>query len=645
MWPCTANYPICTPNEIDSRSYDYVVVGAGCVLASRLSENPEISVLVLERGPINDNWLSQIPIVSSNILRADGGASSWLCEPMKFCNNRRSLFFCGELMGGGSRILLVIAWYTPVGVRQTLTHGLPLVIPSKQLKSLLILALDASLYPVFIKRLAILRIQLVCGANARSIRWIYEKVLPYFVKGEKALDQPKSDYRGHSGPWITRTFRYASWLFRVYRTFTDIAEAMGFLRVPDTNAPDAPSDGVVTFDSTVDEKNQRLSTFDAFLPKELALERKGNLTICPMTLVTKIIFAKESGKGLRAEQVFFKSVDQEAEKVFPVNVKREVVIASGSAGSPQVLMMSGIGPRDHLEDIGVPVVYDLPGVESELTDHVSVPVAWEVPLKESLAQLAVSPVMKGGLEFIKYLISGSGILGMPVQTLSLFVRSSSLSNDGTKLLTRSSESEAPKNSKRSSTYVPQDTIADIEIMPLAVSSMDNLEEHNRLYSKIGVFSMLATLLQPRSRGTVRLRSSNPHDRPKIDFGLLSDPGDIITARTAVRLSLKIGRDMKASGFPLLRNLTFNEEDKDNDAALDEFIKERVRTTYHYACSCRMAPENDPIPGVVDDELRVHGLSNVRVCDTSVFPQITSAHLQAPAAMVSERCADFIKNAL
>ncbi|CAG8955202.1 hypothetical protein HYFRA_00007218 [Hymenoscyphus fraxineus] len=605
MWPFTANYPICTPNEIDSRSYDYVVVGggtAGCVLASRLSENPEISVLVLERGPINDNWLSQIPIVSSNILRADGGASSWLCEPMKFCNNRQSLFFCGELMGGGSRINSMVY-----------SRGS--------------------------------RADFEAWAALGHPEWSYEKVLPYFVKGEKALDQPKSDYRGHSGPWITRTFRYASWLFEVYRTFTDIAEAMGFLRVPDTNAPDAPSDGVVTFDSTVNEKNQRLSTFDAFLPKELTLKRKGNLTICPMTLVTKIRFAKESGKGLRAEQVFFKSVDQKAEKVFSVDVKREVVISSGSAGSPQVLMMSGIGPRDHLEDIGIPVLYDLPGVGSELTDHVSVPVAWEVPLKESLAQLAVSPIIKGGFEFIKYLISGSGILGMPVQTLSLFVRSSSLSNDGTKLLTRPSESEAPRNRKRSSIYVPQHEIADIEIMPLAVSSMDNLEEHNRLYSKLGVFSMLATLLQPRSRGTVRLRSSNPHDRPKIDFGLLSDPRDIITARTAVRLSLKIGRDMKVSGFPLLQNLTFNEEDKDDDAALDEFIKERVRTTYHYACSCRMAPENDPIPGVVDDELRVHGLSNVRVCDTSVFPQITSSHLQAPAAMVGERCADFIKNAL
>lgn len=263
--------------------------------------------------------------------------------------------------------------------------------------------------------------------------------------------------------------------------------------------------------------------------------------------------------------------------------------------------------------------------------------AWETPLNESLSALAVSPIMRGGFEFLKYVLFSTGILTMPIQTLSLFVRTTSLSEDGAKLVTKS-----PSSTQGSNNYQPQEDIPDIEIMPLAVSSMDNLEEHNRLFSKIGVFSVLATLAQPHSRGTVRLQSSDPHDRPKIDFGLLSDPRDIVTARIAVRLSLKLGLDMKAAGFPLLRNLTFNEQKKDNDEALNEFIRERIRTTYHYTSSCRMAPENDPVPGVVDDELRVHGLSNVRVCDTSIFPKITSSHLQAPAVMVAERCANFIK---
>jgi len=233
---------------------------------------------------------------------------------------------------------------------------------------------------------------------------------------------------------------------------------------------------------------------------------------------------------------------------------------------------------------------------------------------------------------------------MPIQTLSLFGRSTALSADGTSL--------APKPSQNNSNKPhPQNLIPDIEIMPLATSAMDNLAEHQALFSKIGVFSLLATLLQPKSRGSVRLASSDPHSRPKVDFGILSAPEDYEIARTAVRLSLEMGQKIKETRFPLGRNLVFPEEAQANDASngsteeLDKFIRERARTTYHYACSCRMAPENDGIPGVVDDKLRVHGVNGLRVCDASVFPQIISSHLQAPVVMVAERCADWIKKGL
>lgn len=191
------------------------------------------------------------------------------------------------------------------------------------------------------------------------------------------------------------------------------------------------------------------------------------------------------------------------------------------------------------------------------------------------------------------------------------------------------------------------SLRSIELMPLAISAMDNFDEHQQVFSKLGVFSSLATILQPKSRGTIRLSDSDPHSRPKVDFGLLSDPADLLVARKAVRLSLKLGAVMKASGFPIIRNLTLPAADEDADVSeeeLDRFIRQRARTTYHYASTCRMASENDPkAPGVVDDSLRVHGIANLRVCDASVFPQITSAHLQAPVAMVAEKCADMIKS--
>jgi choline dehydrogenase len=268
-----------------------------------------------------------------------------------------------------------------------------------------------------------------------------------------------------------------------------------------------------------------------------------------------------------------------------------------------------------------------------------------VPVSESLAAVATSPFIKGVLEFFKYLFFGTGILSRPILSMSLFVRSTSLNKDGTGL-----RDEIPSKAEKGNiTSRPQDNIPDIELMPIAFSAMDNLEEHQRDFSKIGVFSILATLLQPKSRGTVRLASSNPHDRPKIDFGILSNPADLTLARKAIRLSLKLGEAMKESGFPLLRNLVFPEEKQEidmknnNDDEMDKFIRRRARTTYHYACTCRMAPKDDAeAPGVVDDHLRVHGVRNLRVCDTSVFPKIVSAHLQAPAVMVAERCADWIK---
>ena len=237
---------------------------------------------------------------------------------------------------------------------------------------------------------------------------------------------------------------------------------------------------------------------------------------------------------------------------------------------------------------------------------------------------------------------------MPIQTSSLFVRSTSLSQGGRDLVA----SPVQKTSMIRDDSSPQDLIPDVELMPLAFSALDSLEEQMSLPSNIGTFSIFATLLQPKSVGSVRLASSSPHDRPKVDFGILSDASDYAVARAAIRLSLKLGEKMKAAGFPILRNLAFPEERQQrdincgNNEEIDKFIRRRIRTTYHYSSTCRMGLEDDSkMPGVVDDELRVHGVTGLRVCDASVFPKILSAHLQAPTAMLAERCADFILKGL
>ena len=123
---------------------------------------------------------------------------------------------------------------------------------------------------------------------------------------------------------------------------------------------------------------------------------------------------------------------------------------------------------------------------------------------------------------------------------------------------------------------------------------------------------------------------------------MSDPADFTLARKAVRLALKLGNAMKAQGFPILRGITAPNSENDEEE-IDNLIRHRARTTYHYSSTCRMAPESDTqSPGVVEDLLRAYGVSNLRVCDASVFPQIVTAHLQAPVVMVAEKCADMIK---
>lgn len=271
----------------------------------------------------------------------------------------------------------------------------------------------------------------------------------------------------------------------------------------------------------------------------------------------------------------------------------------------------------------------------------AIPVAWEVPITASLTHLATSP-LKGALEFFKYIFFRSGILSMPILGLSLFVRGSSL-DEVTSNFIKEVSLGYPKEGDDKSAQQIHMGLSDIEIMPLATSAMDDLEEHKRLFSKIGVFSLLTCLLRPKSRGTVRLASSNPRDRPKVDLGLLSDPADFAMARKAVRLALRLGDSIRAQGFELLRGVAVPESEE-ADQGMDRFIRHRARTTYHYSSTCRMASELDArAPGVVDDSLRVYGISNLRVCDTSVFPQIITSHLQAPTAMVAEKCADMIKS--
>ena len=154
--------------------------------------------------------------------------------------------------------------------------------------------------------------------------------------------------------------------------------------------------------------------------------------------------------------------------------------------------------------------------------------------------------------------------------------------------------------------------------------------------------MLATLLRPASRGSVRLTSSDPSDTPAFNLGFLSSPQDRIVLRSAVRLCMRIAEEMRLSGYDVSN---FQAPKSLDNADVDPYIDGQSQSFFHYSSSCRMAPLDDlEGPGVVDNELRVHGIPNLRLCDASVFPQVPAAHLEAPVLVVAEKCADMIRRA-
>ncbi|KAF4578647.1 hypothetical protein EYR40_001203 [Pleurotus pulmonarius] len=370
---------------------------------------------------------------------------------------------------------------------------------------------------------------------------------------------------------------------------------------------------------------QRMSTLQAFLPEKVATARNSNLTICSKAIVTQIQFSIEAG-SIRASGVYY-----EASKLtrntrnFVVNANREVILCAGAIASPQLLMLSGIGPRSHLQEHGITVVKNMPGVGSMLKDHASVPVMYRIPLDDSLHVLKNKPT-RAISELLQYFIAGKGLFAVPFMQWSIFVRSSLLNAD----------SEIVANTPSALDPTQPGNTPDIEVMPVPHRCTEG--EKND-WDDIGVFSFLTCLVKPKSYGTVRLAYTDPRERASIDLGFLDNSDDLIVFRKAVRLALRLVKQMRSQGYPL--------EDlgvpaSESDADVDDYIRSNIRTSYHYSCTCRMAPEDDERPGVVDDQLRVHGIKGLRVCDTSIFPEIVSTHTMAPAVMVAEKCADFIR---
>ncbi|KAH8108860.1 alcohol oxidase [Phellopilus nigrolimitatus] len=579
MWPFSSSYPELTCQSL-AEEYDYIIIGggtAGCALANRLSSDPSVSVLLVERGLAADTWASRVPLFSTDF--ASDGSRTYKRDslPQKFVDGRTQQLYSGKVLGGTSRINSMLY-----------TRGI------------------AAEYNAW-------------SAAGRK-GWSYDDVLPLFKKGERNLDNAAGPERGRDGEWTTRSHDIT-----YFPTTTRVFEAgkkLGLPSIGDMNSSSSPALGFGKAQFTINQNGYRNSSFAAFLPLKLVLSRKSHLAICTGTIATKIDIAPGSdSEGIpRAKGVYLQSAFSTSRTSY-VSVKREVILCSGPFGNPQLLQLSGVGPQDHLKSLGIPVMKDLPGVGSHFQDHLAVPIVFQVPMEDSLLSIE-KRFFTFMREFVKYMTRGTGLLLSPVLESGIFVKSDLLDAES------NLHASALQLNARDPANIP-----DIEIIPIAYDGTGVPFDKSH-----GVFGFLNVLLRPQSTGTIRLASSNPNDPLQCELGTLAAPEDWKVLRASLRLSLALAKQMRKDGYPMT---DYRVPASDSDADLDAYIKKWVRTTYHYSSSCRMAPENDPAPGVVDDDLRVHGVRSLRVADSSIFPQILATHLQAPSVMVGEKCAELL----
>ncbi|KAH7918641.1 alcohol oxidase [Leucogyrophana mollusca] len=569
MWPFTTRYPEVNLEDVRAQ-YDYIVVGggtAGCVLANRLSADPTTTVLLIERGPLADSWASTVPLLSSDFA-SDGSHTSKTKSVFQHEIGRPIDLFTGRALGGSSRINQMLY-----------LRGYP------------------AQYDAWEKR----------GMEG----WGWKDMKGYFLKSERATYKCDPQIHGSEGEWYNCTndeFHFPGFYHSI-----QACQALGLPYIDDINNPSHPPVGCGRLSFTRDPDARRHSSYHAFLSKALALARKANLHICTNALVEKLLVDTLPAGDLKVQGLSVSEAGLGESRV--VRVGHEVVLCAGPFGSPHVLMLSGLGPAEHLKEHDIEVLKDLPAVGSNLQDHFGVSVGYRVPMAHSLLALERRPWIFI-LELFRYLILGKGMLLAPVLQLAIFASTTLLGQRG-----------EPSEKQR----VDSDTIPDIEIMPMSYDSGDGPFDKSR-----GVFSFLNVLLLPKSVGTVRLASLDPRAAPLVDPQYLADASDSARLRASLRLTLRIAERMRAQGYGLE---DWEVPEREDDAALNAFIKRRNRTTYHYSSTCRMG--DGAKDSVVNSELRVHGVRNLRVADSSIFPEVLATHLQAPVVAVGEKCADMI----
>ncbi len=417
--------------------------------------------------------------------------------------------------------------------------------------------------------------------QAGAVGWSYEDVLPYFKRMETHATK-RSPYRGTAGPLrVTEARRDGA----LNEAFLAAGAQAGFPSTEDFNG--VSQEGFGIHDFTI-ERARRQSTSRAYLAPA---RDRANLEIVTDALVRRLVF-----EGRRVVGVEY---DRFGES-HTIRANREVIVSSGAVNSPVLLMLSGIGPADALRRVGIPVVYDAPEVGENLQDHLGVYSSFECLQPVSLNFLMRPD--QAALAFLRaaLLRSGPGAQ-IPIQGCAF-------------LKTRD----------------------DLDVPDVQVSLVPGLLNRIVAFRPKHGFLIHAYQLRPRSRGRVALTSSHPLEKPRIEPNYLSDAEDLVTLRRALRLVRRIAH--QPAFDPFRGTPIAPAADIESDEALDDWIRGNASTAYHPVGTCRMGSD---LGAVVDSDLRVRGVENLRVADASVMPAITSGNTNAPSIMIGEKAADLV----
>jgi choline dehydrogenase len=523
-------------------SYDFIVTGAGsagCAVAGRLSEDGRFRVLLLEAGPRDSYPWIHVPLGYHKTF--NNPKVNWMfdSEPEPELNGRVMYQPRGKVLGGTSSI-----------------------------NGMVYMRGNAADYDEWRQR----------GCEG----WDYESVLPYFRRAEDNV-RGSNDFHGTGGPLKVSDHR---WQPSLAKALHDAAVEAGIPANPDFNG--ATQEGVGYYQTTINT-GRRWSSARAYLG---AAKGRKNLTVATNAHATRVLI--ENGRAVGVEY-------RTPAGLVTARATREVIVSGGVYGSPQLLMLSGLGPAEHLQQHGIPVIKDMPGVGSHLHDHFNTYIAYRCTQPVTMNDLANS-LPRRAMAAVQYAFGRTG----PLASMGIFVGA----------------------------FVRSDK--QINMFSWAIKDRNR---HGVIPQPFSAFGLSPVHLRPDGRGTVRLKSPDPMAAPEIRFNFLKSSYDFQALLEGMRLCREIARQPALK--PFIAEELLPGPHVSSEADLKQDIRARGVSNLHPVGTCRMGRQTD---AVVDPQLKVHGIDALRVADASIMPSIVAGNTNAPSIMIGEKCAEMVRQA-